>query len=272
MLQIYNVDYIYPSGKQALSGINLSIERGEFAAIAGQNGSGKSTLALLIAGLEKPTRGNIIIDGINTRDKKKSHLLRQKIGIVFQNPENQIVFEKVKDDIAFGLKNFGLSETEIKKRVEEIICKMNIENFTDSFELSMGQKQRAAIAGVLALEPECIIFDEPTAMLDPKSKKEIHDIIVALHKQGMTIVYITNVIDEVLSADKLIVMENASIKCQYKRAEIFDNVENLKSAHLEMPVIMELLFRLKMRGINIVVKRWAVEDVVDKIVEYLKPQ
>jgi energy-coupling factor transport system ATP-binding protein len=133
----------------------------------------------------------------------------------------------------------------------------------------MGQKQRVAIASVLAMEPECIIFDEPTAMLDPKGKKEIHNIIVGLHKQGLTIVYVTNVIDEVLSADRIVILENGMIKGEYRREELFDNIEHLKAAGLEPPIIMDLLFRLKEKGVNVVVKRWAIDDVVDHFIAYI---
>ncbi|MDR0551961.1 MAG: ATP-binding cassette domain-containing protein [Spirochaetaceae bacterium] len=269
MIQAKGVDYVYPSGKQALSGINLEVARGEFVAVVGHNGSGKSTLAGLLAGLERPARGQIIIDGINTRDKKNFLVLRKKVGMVFQNPENQLVFEKVKDDIGFGLKNIGFPQAEIETRTAEISRKMRIESFTGSFELSMGQKQRVAIASVIAMGPDCIIFDEPTAMLDPKGKKDIHNIIIELHKQGMTIVYVTNVIDEVLAADRIIILENGSISGEVKREELFDNVERLRGAGLEMPVIMDMLFRLKQRGVDIIVKRWSIDAVVENFISYI---
>jgi energy-coupling factor transport system ATP-binding protein len=269
MISVQNVDYRYPSGKRALTGINLSIAQGEFVAVVGHNGSGKTTLALLLSGLEHPSKGNVTINGIDTRYKKNFLELRKQIGIVFQNPENQLVFEKVRDDIAFGLKNIGLSPDEIETRIAEIIKIMRIENFTDSFELSMGQKQRVAIASVLAMRPACVIFDEPTAMLDPKGKKEIHNAIVQLHKQGLTIIYVTNVIDEVLSADRIIILGNGEIRGEYPRESLFDNIEKLKAAGLETPVIMDLLFRLKQRGINIVVKRWSIDDVVENLAAYI---
>jgi energy-coupling factor transport system ATP-binding protein len=270
MITVKNVDYQYPSGKRALNGINFTIEKGEFVAVVGRNGSGKSTLALLLSGLEYPSKGLITINGINTKDKKNFLALRRQIGIVFQNPENQIVFEKVRDDIMFGLKNLGLEKDLMESRIDEISRRMRIEDFTNSFELSMGQKQRVAIASVLAMEPECIIFDEPTAMLDPSGKKEIHDIIVRLHKLGLTIIYVTNVIDEVLSADRIIILENGTMKSEYKRDTLFDNIENLKAAGLETPLIMDILFRLKQRGVDIVVKRWAIEDVVENFMVYIQ--
>jgi energy-coupling factor transport system ATP-binding protein len=270
MIRAQNVDYRYPSGKRALFGINLAVEKGEFVAVVGHNGSGKSTLALLLSGLEYPTKGVVTVNGVSTRQKDRLLELRKQVGIVFQNPENQLVFEKVRDDIAFGLKNIGLEKEAIDERIDAITQKLHIEHFTDSFELSMGQKQRVAIASVLAMEPECLIFDEPTAMLDPKGKKEIHNIIIELYKQGLTIVYVTNVIDEVLSADRIVILANGVIKGEYRREELFDNIEHLREAGLEPPIILDLLFRLKQRGINIVVKKWAIEDVVDLLTRYIE--
>jgi energy-coupling factor transport system ATP-binding protein len=275
MITARDVDYRYPSGKRALTGINLSVEKGEFVAVVGHNGSGKSTLSLLLSGLEHPTKGAVTVNGVSTRKKNSFLELRKQIGIVFQNPENQLVFEKVRDDIMFGLKNIGLDKETADRRIDAITQKLRIESFTDSFELSMGQKQRVAIASVLAMEPECIIFDEPTAMLEPKGKKEIHNILVDLHKQGLTIVYVTNVIDEVLSADRIVILEHGIIKGEYQRDELFDNIEQLRSAGLEPPLIMDMLFRLKQKGVDIVVKRWAIDDVVDRFIahidQYRKP-
>jgi energy-coupling factor transport system ATP-binding protein len=269
MIRVENLDYIYPSGKRALTNINLAIEKGEFVAIVGRNGSGKSTLAGALAGLVKPSRGTALVGGINTRDRKKILDLRKTLGMVFQNPENQIVFEKVRDDIAFGLRNLNFADDAIEERIDEIAKIMAIENFTDSFELSMGQKQRVAIASVLAMNPQCIVFDEPTAMLDPRGKRDIQNIVVDLHRQGLTVVYITNVIDEVLPADRIVVIENGSIKTEFKKHELFDNIAQIKSFGLEIPMTMDLLYMLKQRGIDIFVKKWAVSDVADNICAYI---
>jgi energy-coupling factor transport system ATP-binding protein len=270
MISIENLDFIYPSGKHALKDINLTIEEGEFVAIVGRNGSGKSTFAGVLSGLMRPTRGTVLVNGINTRSKKNFIELRKTLGMVFQNPENQIVFEKVRDDIAFGLRNLSFTDEEIERRIAEISKTMAIENFTDSFELSMGQKQRVAIASVLAMNTRCIVFDEPTAMLDPKGKKDIQNIVVDLHRSGLTIVYVTNVIDEVLIADRIVVIENGSIKAEIKKYELFDNIEKMKSFGLEIPTTMDLLYMLKQRGIDIFVKKWAVDDVVDSISSYIE--
>jgi energy-coupling factor transport system ATP-binding protein len=270
MISIENLDFIYPSGNQALKNINLTVQRGEFVAIVGRNGSGKSTFAGVVSGLIRPTKGTVFINGINTKSKRRFIELRKTLGMVFQNPENQIVFEKVRDDIAFGLRNLNFTDTEIENRIEEISKMMGIEEFTDSFELSMGQKQRVAIASVLAMNPQCIVFDEPTAMLDPKGKKDIQNIVVDLHKSGLTVVYVTNVIDEVLPADRIVVIENGSIKDEFKKQELFDNIEKMKSFGLEIPLIMDLLYTLKQKGVDVFVKKWAVNDVADNIYAYIE--
>jgi energy-coupling factor transport system ATP-binding protein len=235
----------------------------------GQNGSGKSTLARVIAGMDPPGSGSVTVNGINTADNSKTLELRKNLGIVFQNPENQIVFEKVADDIAFGLKNIGLGVSEINERIAEITKMLNIEQFTDAFELSMGQKQRVAIAGVLAMRPRCVIFDEPTAMLDPRGKKDIHRIIVDLHKQGLTILYVTNVIDEVLSADRIIILNRGSIACEFKREQLFDNIGKLKSLGLETPFVLEFADRLKRAGLSVAVNDYTIEELVEQIVPAL---
>jgi energy-coupling factor transport system ATP-binding protein len=269
MISVENLDFTYPSGKRALTNINLTIEKGEYVAVVGRNGSGKSTLAGALSGLIKPTRGTVLVDGINTRDTKRFLDLRKTRGMVFQNPENQIVFEKVRDDIAFGLRNLNYADEAIEARIDEIAKLMAIEDFTDSFELSMGQKQRVAIASVLAMNPQCIVFDEPTAMLDPRGKKDIQNIVSDLHKQGLTVVYVTNVIDEVLPADRIVVIENGSIRDEFKKHEFFDNIELMKSFGLEIPMTMDLLYMLKQRGVDIFVKKWAVDDVAENICAYI---
>jgi energy-coupling factor transport system ATP-binding protein len=260
-----SVEYTYRSGLCALEDINLKVAEGEFVAIVGHNGSGKSTLARVLSGMDMPTKGSVLVNGINTRDRSKTLELRKNLGVVFQNPENQIVFEKVRDDIAFGLKNLGLDEKKIQERITEITQTLKIDHFEDAFELSMGQKQRVAIAGVLAMKPGYIIFDEPTAMLDPQGKKDIHRIIVDLHKQGLTILYVTNVIDEVLSADRIVILNRGKIECEFKREELLDNVDKLKSLALETPFVLDVACRLKSRGLDIRVKDYTIDELVDEI-------
>lgn len=265
MIEIKDVTYTYTSGKEALHHINATIHNGEFVAVVGHNGSGKSTLAKIMSGIEMPSRGKVLINDINTKNKAKTLDIRKIVGIVFQNPENQLVFEKVTDDIAFGLQNLGLEKEEIDRRIAGITKTMKIETFSDSFALSMGQKQRVAIASVLAMQPECIIFDEPTAMLDPRGKKDIHNIIVELHKKGLTIVYVTNIIDEVLSADRILILDSGSIKHEFTREAFFDNVETLKSLGLEIPIIVEIMVKLKRKGMNLGIKQYTIDELVETI-------
>ena len=261
MIEVTDVEYKYKMGDHALHNINLKIEKNEFVAIVGQNGSGKSTLARLIAGVEKPTGGQVLVNRIDTKDKSKMVDLRKTIGIVFQNPENQIIFEKIEDDIAFGLKNLGIEN--IDEKIKNAKEKVKIENLTDAFEISLGQKQRVAIASVLAMEPQCIIFDEPTAMLDPKGKKDIRNIITSLHKKGFTIIYVTNIIDEVLSADRIIILDKGYIKHEFKKEELFNNVNKLKELGLEIPVVIDAIIKLK----NIQIENYTVQELVEKISE-----
>jgi energy-coupling factor transport system ATP-binding protein len=257
--------YTYRSGTRALTDINLEIAEGEFAAVVGHNGSGKSTLAMLLSGLEQPGAGTVTLGGINTRDKSKGRELRKHCGMVFQNPENQLVFERVADDIAFGLKNLGFTGTEAAERIAEVSRILGIGHFSGSFELSMGQKQRVAIAGVLAMNPRGIIFDEPTAMLDPRGKKEIHRIIVDLHRRGLTIIYVTNVIDEVLSADRIILLNQGRIGGEFKREELPSRLGELKALGLEAPVILDVAERLKARGLAVALKDFSIEGLVGGI-------
>jgi energy-coupling factor transport system ATP-binding protein len=265
LIEIKEVTYTYPSGKEALHNINVTIQTGEFVAVVGHNGSGKSTLAKIMSGIELPSRGKVLINEINTRNKAKTLDIRKTVGIVFQNPENQIVFEKVTDDIAFGLQNLGLEKEEIDRRIAGVTKTMKIETFSDAFELSMGQKQRVAIASVLAMQPTCIIFDEPTAMLDPRGKKDIHNIIVDLHKRGLTIVYVTNIIDEVLSADRILILDRGFIQHEFTRDALFDNVENLKALGLEIPIIVEIMVKLKNKGLHLGVHHYTIDELVENI-------
>jgi energy-coupling factor transport system ATP-binding protein len=271
VIAIKDLDYSYKSGVHALHSINVHIKKGEFVAIVGHNGSGKSTLAKVMAGIELPSQGTVLINNINTKDKSRILDLRKTIGIVFQNPENQIVFEKVTDDMAFGLKNLGVPPAEIDTRIAHITKMMKIEHFSDAFDLSMGQKQRVTIASVLAMQPACIIFDEPTAMLDPKGKKDIHTIIVDLHKKGLTIVYVTNVIDEVLSADRIIILNHGHIQYEFKREELFDNIEKLRELGLETPMIVDIIMRLKNKGITMAVKDYTIDNLIEALLETISP-
>ncbi|MDR0978642.1 MAG: ATP-binding cassette domain-containing protein [Lachnospiraceae bacterium] len=213
---------------------------------------GKSTLSRIMAGIVKPNSGDVIINGINVKDKRKDFVLRKSIGIIFQNPENQIVFNTVYDDIAFGLKNIGTFENE-KDRIREALIQVGMDKYikADTNELSLGQKQRVAIAGVLAMNPKIILFDEPTTMLDTEGKAAIHEILKNLHLQGYTIVYITNSIDEILMAEKVLIMQNGEFVHSFKIEEILQNAEKLNEYNIELPLLVRVWLKLKEKNVNI---------------------
>lgn len=247
MIKIEELYFKYKTGEYILKNINLQIDKGECIAIVGKNGSGKSSLAKLIAGIMKPTKGNIEIDDINTKDKKKYIDLRKKIGIVFQNPENQIIFNNIKDELSFALKNLQLEDTE--KRINYALEKVDFKNDKiskiDIDELSLGQKQRIAIAGVLAVNPTYIVLDEPTTMIDSEGKQTIYNIIKSLKKLGYTIIYITNNTEEILLADKTIVLKNGEIVEQISKKQLSNQADILRKYNLKVPTEILILEELK---------------------------
>ena len=233
--------------KLALDDINFSIDAGEFVAIIGTNGSGKSTLAKHFNALLKPTAGKIFINGLDTSDEKNIWAIRENVGMVFQNPDNEIVAAIVEDDIAFGLENLGIEPSEIRRRVDLALENVNMtlyKNFSPS-KLSGGQKQRIAIAGVIAMQTKIIVFDEPTAMLDPQGRREVLSTIKKLHAQGLTIILITHFMEEAATADKIFLMERGNILKVGTPQEIFSNVKEIKRLGLDVPVATELAARLK---------------------------
>lgn len=271
MIEVNNVSYKYKNGNEVLSDININIKEGEFVAIIGKNGSGKSTLTKLISGLEKPTKGSIIVNGINTKNKKEMLEIRKNVGIVFQNPENQIIFNKVYDDIAFGMRNIGVNteneETIIKNSLEKVgmIDYLNV----DSFDLSLGQKQRIAIASILALNTKIIVLDEPTTMLDPEGKESIYKIACKLKEQGYTIIYITNVIDEILLADRIIVLSKGKIEKEFYKKDILENIDTLKKLNIELPAILQITERLREKNVNIELQEFTMEELTEKILKLI---
>lgn len=234
----------------ALKGISFTISRGEHVALIGSNGSGKSTLAKLLNGLIFPAEGDINVDGINTRQKSKAYEIRKKVGIVFQNPDNQIVATIVEDDVAFGPENLGIVRDEMAERVDWALEKTGmIENrYRVVSKLSGGQKQRVAIAGVLAMKPSVIIFDESTSMLDPRGKRDILEIIHALKQEGITIIHITHSMEEVVDADKVIVLNKGRLKFMGTPKELFKSDEVEKN-NLVLPDVTLLANSLKDKGV-----------------------
>src|SRR6056297_4208683 len=244
----------YRQKKPAVEDINLTVDKGEFVAIIGANGSGKSTLAKLLNVLLRPDKGDILVENINTKNKKQIWEIRKNVGMVFQNPDNQIVATMVEDDVAFGLENIAIPSAEIRKRVDHALKLVNLDGYEshETHKLSGGQKQRLAIAGIIAMEPSCIVLDEPTAMLDPQGRKEVIDTIKFLNKEkGITIILITHFMEEATVADRVYVMDRGEIKIQGSPTEIFREIDYLRSINLDVPVVVEVANGLKKEGINV---------------------
>ena len=252
---------------RAVDNVSLNIEKGSFTAIIGKNGSGKSTLAKNLNGLLLPSSGCIYVKGWDTKDDAHIWDVRQTAGMVFQNPDNQLVSSIVEDDVAFGPENLGIDPVEIRERVDKALSDVNMGKFKKKAPhlLSGGQKQRIAIAGVVAMKPECIIFDEPTAMLDPKGRAEIMSIIDELHKDGITVVLITHFMEEAVKADRIVIMDDAEVLLDGTPEEVFAQEEILRGANLEIPMAASLAHKLRKRGIKV------PEDVitVERLVEYV---
>ncbi len=231
---------------------------------------GKSTLAKLIAGLIKPTTGEVLVDNVNTAIKRNSIKLRQNIGIVFQNPENQILFNNVYDDIAFALKNLGLDNIEerIKTSLEKVKMKEYIKS--ETYELSLGQKQRVTIAGVLSINPKYLIFDEPTTMIDSEGKEDIYKIIKLLKQQGYTIIYITNAVDEILMSDRILILNEGKISSDFNKKNIIENVAQLAKNNIKIPKLIQTILELKENKINIDLQEWTQEELNKKLIEVCK--
>lgn len=260
------------SSALALNNINLTIKPGEFVAIIGPNGSGKSTLAKLFNGIFLPTKGDIFVNGLNTKDKDKIWEIRQKAGMVFQNPDNQIVATIVEEDVAFGPENLGIPPKEIRQRIDEALRTVELTEFANKAPhlLSGGQKQRVAIAGILAMKPDCIILDEPTAMLDPVGRKEVISTVNKLNKQeGKTVVLITHFMQEAVCADRVLVMEKGRIVMEGKPREIFSQVEELKKHGLDVPQVTELAYLLSKENIPLPRDILTVDEMVDCLCQLL---
>ena len=252
----------------ALQDINIDIEKGDFIAILGHNGSGKSTFAKHLNALVTPSEGTIWVDGMDTKDDSLVWKIRQNTGMVFQNPDNQLVATVVEEDIAFGSENLGVDPKEIRKRVDESLKQVGMDGFqTDTpSKLSGGQKQRIAIAGILAMKPQCIVLDEPTAMLDPVGRKDVMDTVHRLNKENnITIILITHYMDEAVSADKVYVIDDGKIVMKGVPKEVFSQVERMKSYGLDVPQVTETAYNLRKLGIDIPQDILTVEEMVGAI-------
>jgi len=254
-----------------LSDINLSIPTGQFTAILGHNGSGKSTLAKHFNGILTPTKGSVIVDGLDVSDDLILQQLRQTVGMVFQNPDNQIVATIVEEDVAFALENLGVPPAEIRVRIDAALESVGMTKFAKHapHQLSGGQKQRVAIAGIIAMNPKCIVLDEPTAMLDPKGRAEVVKTVKKLNREGATVVYITHYMEEAALADRVVVMDSGVIIMDGTPKEIFREVTRLKSVGLDVPQVTELAHKLRESGADIPDDIISEEEMLECIVNLL---
>ena len=269
MIKIENMSFKYKESNFIFNDVNFQINKGECIAIVGKNGAGKSTLAKLIAGINKPTKGNIFIDDINTRNKKDYINLRRKVGIVFQNPENQIIFNDLEDEMSFALKNLKLDDINI--RIDNALNKVKLDkNCVNQLdELSLGQKQKITIAGVLAVNPDYIVFDEPTTMIDSEGKEAIYKVIKDLKQSGYTIIYVTNNTEEILMADKTIILNDGNIAEVIRKDELVEKVDTLKKYNLRVPAEISIIEKLQKHNINIDIGDLTFEDIMNKIIEVI---
>ena len=245
----------------AVNDFSLEVPEGQFLAVLGHNGCGKSTVAKLINGILVPNKGKVTVEGMDTSDEGKTVDIRKTVGMVFQNPDNQIVATIVEDDVAFGPENLGVEPSEIRKAVDSALKAVGMYEFRkrEPHRLSGGQKQRVAIAGVIAMNTKCIVMDEPTAMLDPQGRKEVMDTVMKLNREfGITVILITHYMDEAVKADRVIVMDGGRIAMDGTPKEVFRNVERMKKLGLDVPQATELAYRLRKKGFKL------PEDILDE--------
>lgn len=258
ILEFQNVSFRYEGNSEkehlplAVRDVSFAVKKGDFVAILGHNGSGKSTLAKLSNSILLPESGKVLVNGMDTADESLSYDIRRTVGVVFQNPDNQIVASVVEEDVAFGPENLGVPPEEIRKRVDNALKAVGMYEYRkhEPHKLSGGQKQRVAIAGMIAMLPECIVLDEPTAMLDPRGRKEVMDTILKLNREmGMTVVFITHFMEEAVRASRVIVMDNAEILMDGTPREVFRQADRVKAAGLDVPKPAELARALQKRGV-----------------------
>ncbi len=275
IIEIENLSYEYEDNernKKIFKNFNLSIKRNSFTVILGHNGSGKSTLAKLLNGLYKPNKGTVRINGLSTSEAQNELEIHKTVGMVFQNPDNQIVASVVEEDVAFGPENLGLPSNVIRGRVDDALKAVGMYEFREysPAKLSGGQKQRIAIAGILAMEPQCIVLDEPTAMLDPKGRREVIDTIKSLNKEkGITVVLITHFMNEAEEADRVIVINDGQIAADDTPKKVFSDSVLIRGNGLDLPQTTELLYELSKIGINVNNSAISVEDTAKAIMDIL---
>lgn len=269
LIEIQNVSYAYEdAAAKALNNVSLTINDGEFVAVVGHNGSGKSTLAKHLNALLLPTEGKVLVDGMDTADEADTLSIRQRVGMVFQNPDNQLVTTIVEEDVAFGPENIGVPGNEIRTRVDRALAAVGMEKYAHSAPnmLSGGQKQRIAIAGMLAMQPKVLVLDEATAMLDPKGRRDIIDLVTKLHKEnGITVVMITQYMEEAIGADRVAVMSGGELILKGTPKEVFSQDELLHKHRLDVPVMQQLANRLNAHGANLPKSILSVEEMAQAI-------
>lgn len=265
IIKFDNVSFAYELEDEgivnAVNDFSLEVPEGQFLAVLGHNGCGKSTVAKLINGILVPNKGKVTVEGMDTSDEEKTVDIRKTVGMVFQNPDNQIVATIVEDDVAFGPENLGVEPSEIRKAVDSALKAVGMYEFRkrEPHRLSGGQKQRVAIAGVIAMNTKCIVMDEPTAMLDPQGRKEVMDTVMNLNREfGITVILITHYMDEAVKADRVIVMDGGRIAMDGTPKEVFRNVERMKKLGLDVPQATELAYRLRKKGFKL------PEDILDE--------
>lgn len=279
IIEFQNVSFRYDSEEEGVQlplvaeNLNLQIHEGEFVAILGHNGSGKSTLAKLTNAILLPTSGKVLVDGMDTNEEDLKIKIRQTVGMVFQNPDNQIVATIVEEDVAFGPENLGVEPKEIRRRVDESLKAVGMYEFRkrEPHRLSGGQKQRVAIAGIIAMLPRCIVLDEPTAMLDPRGRQEVMSTMLKLNREmGMTVVFITHFMDEAVQADRVVVMDDAKIIMDGKPKEVFKQVDRLEEIGLDVPQPTKLAQLLKQEGYNLPDDILDVDECIEKLSAFLE--
>lgn len=279
IIEFQNVSFRYDSEEEGVQlplvaeNLNLQIHEGEFVAILGHNGSGKSTLAKLTNAILLPTDGKVLVDGIDTSDEDLKIKIRQTVGMVFQNPDNQIVATIVEEDVAFGPENLGVDPKEIRRRVDESLKAVGMYEFRkrEPHRLSGGQKQRVAIAGIIAMLPRCIVLDEPTAMLDPRGRQEVMSTMLKLNREmEMTVVFITHFMDEAVQADRVVVMDEAKIIMDGKPKEVFKQVERLEEIGLDVPQPTKLAQLLSQEGYDLPDDILDVDECIEKLSAFLE--
>ena len=257
----------------AVNGVSFEVKKGEMIAFLGHNGSGKSTIAKLTNAILLPTEGTVTVCGIDTKDEEKVYDIRQRVGVVFQNPDNQIVASIVEEDVAFGPENLGLPREEIRKRVDDSLKAVGMYEYREheTHKLSGGQKQRVAIAGILAMRPDCIVLDEPTAMLDPVGRKEVMDTVKRFNTElGIAIIFITHFMEEAVEADRVIVMDNAKILFDGTPKQVFSNTEKIREIGLDVPQTAALASELEKNGIKMPTDILTPEEFVENVITLLK--